>query len=175
MQNEMFTLGKSFCMKVLTFWGFPGDASGKEVTCQCRRCQKQEFEPWVGKILWRSGLENTPVFLPGESYGHRSLKVYCPQDLRELNMTEVILHASCYMSINSDDVSREAQSLDNCILALYSCKKLQIWYGHKQKAYYSTFEGNTDLFLFVKDIQKISSKMCFRICFKLDISEQACF
>ena len=25
--------------------GFPGGASGKEPTCQCRRCQRHEFDP----------------------------------------------------------------------------------------------------------------------------------
>ena len=28
-------------------------ASGKEPTCQCRRCKRHRFDPWVGKILWR--------------------------------------------------------------------------------------------------------------------------
>ena len=27
--------------------------SGKESACQCRRCKRQEFYPWVGKIPWR--------------------------------------------------------------------------------------------------------------------------
>ena len=32
---------------------FPGDASGKEPTCQCRRCKRHGFDPWVRKIPWR--------------------------------------------------------------------------------------------------------------------------
>ena len=28
--------------------------SGKESTCQCRRCRRHGFYPWVGKIPWRS-------------------------------------------------------------------------------------------------------------------------
>ena len=32
---------------------FPGDASGKDPTCQCRRCKRYGFGPWVGKILQR--------------------------------------------------------------------------------------------------------------------------
>ena len=28
----------------------PGGASGKELTCQCRRHKKHRFSPWVGKI-----------------------------------------------------------------------------------------------------------------------------
>ena len=31
-------------------WGFPGGASGKEPTCQCRRHKRCWFDPWVGKI-----------------------------------------------------------------------------------------------------------------------------
>ena len=30
--------------------GFPGGLSGKESTCQCRRCRRRGFDPWVGKI-----------------------------------------------------------------------------------------------------------------------------
>ena len=33
--------------------GFPGGISGKEPTCQCRRCKRYGFNPWVGKIPWR--------------------------------------------------------------------------------------------------------------------------
>ena len=32
---------------------FPAGASGKESTCQCRRCKRHEFDPWVRKIPWR--------------------------------------------------------------------------------------------------------------------------
>ena len=31
------------------------------------------LDPWVGKIPWRREWQLTPVFLPGESYGQRSL------------------------------------------------------------------------------------------------------
>ena len=34
--------------------GFPGGTSGKEPSCQCRRCKRLEFDCWVGKIFWRS-------------------------------------------------------------------------------------------------------------------------
>ena len=41
------------------------------------------FDPWVGKIPWRSAQQPTPVFLPGESRGHRSLVGYNPWSLKE--------------------------------------------------------------------------------------------
>ena len=31
-------------------WDFPGSSSGKELTCQCRRCG---FDSWVRKVPWR--------------------------------------------------------------------------------------------------------------------------
>ena len=56
--------------------GFPGGASGKEPACQCRRCKRTGFNPWVGKIPWRRAWQPAPVFLPGESHGQRSLVGY---------------------------------------------------------------------------------------------------
>ena len=34
------------------------------------------FNPWIGKIPWRRAWQPTPVILPGESYGQRSLAGY---------------------------------------------------------------------------------------------------
>ena len=34
-------------LRVYDFLGFPGGASGKEPTCQCRRCKRHGFDPWV--------------------------------------------------------------------------------------------------------------------------------
>ena len=53
--------------------GFSGGASGKEPTCQCRRCKRHAFDPWVGTIPWRRAWQPIPVFLPGKVHGHRSL------------------------------------------------------------------------------------------------------
>ena len=53
--------------------GFPGGTSGKEPSCQYRRCKRCRFDPWVGKIPWRTKWQLIPVFLPGKSYGQRNL------------------------------------------------------------------------------------------------------
>ena len=57
------------------FWigGLPWWLSGKEPTCQCRRCRSN---PWVRKIPWRRKWQSIPVFLPGKSHGQRSLAGY---------------------------------------------------------------------------------------------------
>ena len=69
--------------------GFPGGASGKETTCHCRRHKRHGFDPWVGKMPWRRAWQPTPIFLPGESHGQRSLVGYSPQGLNELDTTKV--------------------------------------------------------------------------------------
>ena len=56
------------------YFAFPSDgASDKEPACKCRR---HRFNPWVRKIPWRTKWQPTPVSLPGESYGQRSLAGY---------------------------------------------------------------------------------------------------
>ena len=49
--------------------------------------------PWVGKMPWRRAWQPTPVVLPGESHGQRSLVGYSPWGQKELDMTEVTQHA----------------------------------------------------------------------------------
>ena len=46
------------------------------------------FYTWVRKIPRRKKWQPTPVFLPGESLGPRSLVGYSPWDHKELDMTE---------------------------------------------------------------------------------------
>ena len=53
--------------------GFPDGPGGKEPAWQHRRCERCGFHPWVRKTLWRRKQQPAPVFLPGESYGLRSL------------------------------------------------------------------------------------------------------
>jgi len=71
-----FPLGCPICWYMLVnnsllqfFMSFPGSTNDKEPDCQRRRCKRNGFDPWVGKIPWRRAWQPTPVFLPGESYG----------------------------------------------------------------------------------------------------------
>ena len=60
------------------------------------------FDSWVRKIPWRRKWQPTPVFLPGEYHGHRSLVGYSPWDHKELNTTEHIywsLYCLWYINI----------------------------------------------------------------------------
>ena len=53
-------------------------------------CRRPRFDPWVGKILWGREWLPTPVFLPGEFHGQRSLVEYI--------IHEVTLRNSCLVS-----------------------------------------------------------------------------
>ena len=62
-------------------------ASAKEPARQCQRCKSHGLDPWVGKIPWRRKWQPTPVFLPGESHGQRSLAGYSPWGHKESDTT----------------------------------------------------------------------------------------
>ena len=49
---------------------------------------RRGFGPWVWKIPWRRAWQPTPVFLPGESHGERSLVGYSSWGCKESDMTE---------------------------------------------------------------------------------------
>ena len=66
-------LYSTFCL--YKFAMLPWWLSGKKSACQCNRCG---FDPWL-KIPWRRKWQPTPVFLPGESHGQRSLVGYRPR------------------------------------------------------------------------------------------------
>ena len=61
--------------------------SGKESTCQFRRCQRCGIDPCVGKIPWRRKWQPTPVFLPWKTHGQRSLVATVHGAEKELDIT----------------------------------------------------------------------------------------
>ena len=66
---------------------FPAGSRGSDgrVHLQCRR---RGFDPWVGKISWRRKWYPSPVFLPGESHGQRSLVGCSTWGCKESDTTE---------------------------------------------------------------------------------------
>ena len=51
------------------------------------------FDPWVRKISWKRAWQSTPVFLPGESQGQRTLVGYSPWGRTESDTTEATSYA----------------------------------------------------------------------------------
>ena len=80
---------------------FPG---GSEVKSFCFQCGRPGFDPWVRKIPWRKKWQPTPVFLPRESHGWRSLVDPSPWGCKESDTTEW-LH---YLSLSLERVLNEA-------------------------------------------------------------------
>jgi len=78
--------------KFSKYFGLARWLSCKESACQCRRCRRCGFNPWVRKMPWRREWQPTPVFLPGKFHGQKSLAGYSPCSHRESDMTE---HAGC--------------------------------------------------------------------------------
>ena len=56
-----------------------------------------QFQVW--KISWRRKWQPTPVFLPGESHGQRSLAAYCSWDCKSRTRLSAIF-PSRYVSID---------------------------------------------------------------------------
>ena len=64
----------------------------KKIHLPMQETQEMWSDPWVQKIPWRRKWQPPPVFLPGKSYGQRSLAVYSPWGRKELDTTEQLIH-----------------------------------------------------------------------------------
>ena len=60
------------------YLGFSGGSVVKNPPASSGDGKRCGLDPWVGKIPWRSKWQPTPVFLPGEFHGQRSLVGYSP-------------------------------------------------------------------------------------------------
>ena len=66
------------------YGNFPGGSDGESV---CLECGRPGSDPGVRKIPWRKKWYPTPVLLPGESNGWRSLVGYSPLGGKESDTT----------------------------------------------------------------------------------------
>ena len=72
--------------------GYPLQFSWSFLVAQMVKNPPAVQETWVQSLgwedPWRRAWQPTPVFLPGESHGQRSLMGYSPWCCEELDMTE---------------------------------------------------------------------------------------
>ena len=69
---------------------------GKESASNAGYIGRHKSDPQVGKMPWRRVWQPTPIFLPGESHGQRSLVGYSPWGREELDTTERLhVHKVC--------------------------------------------------------------------------------
>ena len=93
---------------IVLAWGF---CIGIESPYQRRRHWSLGFYPRVRKIPWRRKWQHTPVFLPGKSYGQRSLAGYSPWDCKESDTTEQLSpHQTSIVCICQSQSSHSSQS-----------------------------------------------------------------
>ena len=92
-------VSRFYLLAILTSW------CGKPCLCPFLRysqlalknlpaCAADEtwVSPWVGKIPWRRAWQPTPVSLPGESHGQRTLAGYSPWGHKEWDTAEATSH-----------------------------------------------------------------------------------
>ena len=63
------------------------------------------FDPWLRKIPGRRKYQPTPIFLPGESHGQRSLEGYSPWGCKESDVTE---------QLNNNHTTRRGKMKSDC-------------------------------------------------------------
>ena len=93
----------------------PGWHIGKEPTCQCRRCRRRRFYPWVRKVPWRRAWQPARVFSPRESHGQRSLVGCSPWGHTESDTTERLSSSHCLIDCGQNSLQRCA-----CVLSHFS-------------------------------------------------------
>ena len=111
---------------VFRFRGLPRGLDGKESPVL------QETYVWslVGKISWRRPWQHTPVLLPGESHGQRSLVGYSPWGRKEPDMTKrLTLSLSGSVILSLICILRLFWTLWNNIIFLISSTSLNLFIG----------------------------------------------
>ena len=136
---------------------FSGGANGKEPACQCRRSKRCGFSSWVGKIPWRVKWQPSPVFLPGESHGERSLAGCSPWGHREWGTTEHAYPASIRRTLGTSHASSQRPALTHL-----NCKTREF---HTHKG-----EGAPTSWLFCTEQRGHHGHLRFLTPYSLDVS-----
>ena len=95
-EKLMFHLPKLRVWVNLIAW--PDSSVVKNLPAHAGATGDAGFNPWVRKLPWRRKWQHTPVFLPGESHGQRSLAGYSPQGGKRVRHDWVTEYACYYQS-----------------------------------------------------------------------------
>ena len=82
------------------------------------------FDSWVGTNPWRMEQLPTPVFVPGEFHGQRSLAGYSPRGHKDSDMTEQLTRAlfiPCSKRSRLFSLPERSKHVTNSLLLLLSC------------------------------------------------------
>ena len=97
--------------------GLPGGSEVKASAYVCLQCRRPVFDSWFGKIPWRRKWQPTPVFLPGESHGQRSLVGCSTWGCKESDMTER-LHFHFHFQVTQQRGLMEIFGIPRCQIML---------------------------------------------------------
>ena len=110
--------------------------SGKEHACQCRRCKRHKFDPWIRKIPWRRKWQPIPVLLPRKSHGQRGLVGYSPWGHEESDMIRLLsthIQAPCNVSLPPWKYS--------CLKSIFLIRKwvVSVWFMFARSVFSPSF------------------------------------
>ena len=88
--------------------GLPSGASGKEPICRCRRLKGTRVLSLVGKIPWNRKRQPTPIYLPGEAHGQRSLEGYRPEGCRASTLLKWLSMQHLWMAIGKQKLTHSS-------------------------------------------------------------------
>ena len=157
--------------------GFTGGTSGKEPTCQGRRCRKWGIDPWVGKIPCRRAWQPTPLFLPRESHGQRSLVGYGPYGCKESYTLSDWTEAPCTVvykvKVQTTTVSKKLHILiKKCFLLKNANCHLKMQCNIMRSACIyvevELLDHMVSLCLIIQEITRMSSKAAAPFCFPIN-------
>ena len=117
-QNNAKRMWKQLIAASVVKNGLPRWCSIKDSACQCRRCKRTGFSPWVRKIPWRRKWQPTPVFLPEKFHGQRSLLGYSPWGHKQSDKTEQLTHTYIPTHMVKND---ESLCSDWTQIAVWAC------------------------------------------------------
>ena len=100
--------------------------SGKESTCRSSRCRRRGFDPWVGKVPWRRKWQPTPVFLPGEFHGQRSLADHSPRGCRIRSTIQHPCSEQRLLPVYSTSTVTETTASGACLCFDFHCELFSV-------------------------------------------------
>ena len=111
-------------------WASPV-AQGPESTCNAGVAGDEVSIPGLGRFPWRRAWQPTPIFLPGESHGQRSLVCYNPWSRKVSDLTEATWHAHRGYRPGGDSPWTQGSSMKpGKITQAHTC--LQHWAEYKE-------------------------------------------
>ena len=86
-----------FIHLLIVYWASQVVLVVKNPLANAGDAERRGFDPWVGKTPWKRAWQTTPVLLPGESHGQRSLVGYSPWGWKESDTTEATQQARTHV------------------------------------------------------------------------------